>query len=68
MNKLKLEFNKKITDSVKTWYNQTKNKKTKYGIFGIFDNYVMTPTPYYYTHIFYNTIRDELISEVIENT
>ncbi len=28
----------------------------------------MAPTPYYYTHISYNTIRNECVLEIIENT
>jgi hypothetical protein len=28
----------------------------------------MAPTPYYYTRIYYNTLRNELVREIIENT
>ena len=68
INKLKLEFDQKIIDSIKNWLKQTKNEKRKYNIFGLFDNYVMAPTPYYYTRKYYNTLRNELVREMIENT
>ena len=74
-NKLKIEFTQKIENSVKRWnYSkiqsniEDKNNKNNYSIFGLFDDNVFAPTPFYLNLSFYKTLRDKLTPEIIENT
>ena len=70
-NKLKKEFNLKIENSIKKWNSDLirfKKRKKKYSIFGLFEDNVFAPTPKYLDDSFYNTLRNTLIPDIIENT
>ena len=67
---LEKEFVDKIEMSVRKWRNDNSdyNNKKKYDIFGLFDDWIFIPTPPYKRKAFYETLRKEGISNVIENS
>ena len=59
------EFLGKINDSVKKWNIEYCQENKKYSIFGLFNNYIFAPTPFYNNEDFYENLRNYLIDEII---
>jgi len=63
---LRDEFQSKIKKSLKKWRDNN-NIIPKYHIFGLFDDYLFSPTPSYFDQGYYDTLRDKLVIDFIGN-
>ena len=63
---LRDEFQSKIKKSLKKW-TENNNKIHNYHIFGLFDDYLFSPTPSYFDQGYYDTLRDKLVIDFIGN-
>ena len=62
---LKKEFSQKINNSVKKWFSQSNENNKKYNIFGLFKDFVFSPTPSYFDYSFYKTLREVVVNDII---
>ena len=67
---MKIEFIKKLNDSVRKWINDNSElqiNKNENEIFGLFKKWIWAPTPNIKKFNFYQTLRGDINKEIIEN-
>ena len=62
------EFSKKMDEFVSAWLSQTRDINKKYNIFGLFDDHIFSPTPTYQDYSFYQTLRNILVKDMIDDS